>query len=206
MKKTRYFVFCITQRLLHHLQNRAHFQIALVILHRMVYRNIDFSHVLPHFLIPIFLVNSASITFGLNLRRVVPRWCQFFMMPLDSPELGLQPQGVLYSGIQTSFDRKNWKTKKVWNSNFLSRITFQVLYQFSIWNKIQIHLIISNRLIYKNFDFDKFNIYSTVNSRYSAIEGAGKKSHYIESRTKSRVAFIDLIVHETLWISAVFRP
>ena len=113
MQKTRYFVFCITFRLSHHLQNCVRLQIALVILHRMVYRNIDFSHVLPHFLIPVFLVNSASIIFGLNLRSVATQWCQFFMMPLDSPELGLQPQGVLYSGIQTSFDRKKRKTKKL---------------------------------------------------------------------------------------------
>ena len=125
MQKTRYFVFCITFRLLHHLQNCAHLQIALVILHRMVYRNIDFSHVLPHFLIPIFLVNSASITFGLNLRPVVPRWCQFFMMPLDSPELGLQPQGVLYFGIQPSFDRKYRKTKNV------LKFEFSLLHNFS---------------------------------------------------------------------------
>ena len=125
MQKTRYFVFCITFRLLHHLQNCARLQIALVILHRMVYKNIDFSFVLPHFLIPIFLVNSASITFGLNLRPVVPRRCQFFMMPLDSPELGLQPQGVLSLVIQPSFDRKNRKTKKV------LKFEFSLLHSFS---------------------------------------------------------------------------
>ena len=76
-------------------------------------------------------VNMGCTMFGLNLRPVATQWCHFFMMPLDSPELELQPQWVLYSGIQTSFDRKNRKTKKLKKLKNAKNAIFCFLHNFS---------------------------------------------------------------------------
>ena len=54
MQKMRYFVFCIAFNLLHQLQNCAQFQTTLVILRLMVYKNIEFSCVLPNSHVPLF--------------------------------------------------------------------------------------------------------------------------------------------------------
>ena len=39
------------------LKNRAHFQIPLVISHRLVYKNIDFGRIFPNFHKPIYIAN-----------------------------------------------------------------------------------------------------------------------------------------------------